>query len=102
MLWRLQAYWTSTVHAVLLVTTGTAALGLLPFLYFGFHWYWQRSHTQPAKPAAASSANARAAATSSTQPQAGELAAAQNWFNVPAVQSLIMDRHTCECKILLV
>lgn len=76
----LQAYWTNTVHAVLLVATGTAAVGLLPFLYFGFHWYWQRFHIQQTTSATPPAA---AAGMHDTKSQAGELGSTSSYDSAP-------------------
>lgn len=97
----MQAYWSNTVHAVLLLATSTAVLGLLPFLYFGCHWYWQRCHAQQAKPAPAATADAPASGTApavipAIQPQAGEPAYTEDELMLHSVNLQIMLMQPCQ------
>ena len=70
----LQAHWATTVHLVFLVVSSTMVLSLLPFLYFGLHWYWQWYQTRTTSNApSAHKADIASAKSTASEAQAGEL-----------------------------
>ena len=66
----LQAHWTTTVHLVFLGVSSTMVLSLLPFLYFGLHWYWQWYQTRAPS---ADKADIASAKSTASEAEAGEL-----------------------------